>query len=371
MLEKTRGFRDAIKNIDFILIALTVLAALFGIVMISSAGGDSAAKYVTVQTAALILGVAGIIIISILDYDYLARLSKYIFIVCVILLVLVLIPGLGVMQNGARSWFVLGPVSFQPAELVKVGFVITFSKHLSETGNGLNAPRNLWKVILHPAVLCVLMLLQPDFGTVVVFVMMAAAMLFMAKISWKYLVGALAVLVAMCPIAWFFLLQQYQKDRIINLFYPENDPTGSGYHVIQSKIAVGSGKLTGMGLYNGSSRYNNLLPERHTDFIYSVVCEELGMIGGIAVIILLSAIILRCLYIGINARNSEGLYICTGVAAMLAFQAFENIGMCIGIFPVTGITLPFFSYGGSSLVTNMLAIGLVLNVRYRYKKINF
>ena len=371
MLEKTRGVKDAVRNIDFLLIILTILAAVFGIVMISSAGGENAARYVIVQSAALVLGIIGVVIISILDYDYLARLSKYIYIACVALLVLVLIPGIGSVQNGARSWFNLGPVSLQPAEIVKVGFVITFSKHLSDVGSGLNKPKNLWKVLLHPAILCFLMLLQPDFGTVVVFVMMAAAMLFMAKLNWKYILGAVLAFAAMCPIAWFFLLKPYQKDRITVLLNPDLDPMGSGYHVIRSRIAVGSGRLTGMGLYNGASRYSNLLPERHTDFIYSIVCEELGMIGALAVIILLTAIILRCLYIGLNARNSEGLYICTGVAAMLAFQAFENIGMCIGIFPVTGITLPFFSYGGSSLMTNMLAIGLVLNVRYRYKRINF
>lgn len=371
MLEKTNGFRDAVKNIDFTLIVLTIITAVFGIIVISSAGGENSSKLVIVQSGALILGLIGIIIISILDYDYLARLSKYIFIACVILLILVLIPGVGVVKNGARSWFVLGPINLQPAELVKIGFIITFSKHLSETGTSLNQPREIWKVLIHPAILCLLMLLQPDFGTVVVFFMMTVAMLFMAKLSWKYFAGGLGAIVAFLPIAWFFLLKQYQKDRILTLFNPENDPSGSGYHVIQSKIAVGSGKLTGMGLYNGSSRYNNLLPERHTDFIYSVVCEELGMIGGIVVILLLSAMIIRCLYIGINARNREGLYICTGVAAMLTFQAFENIGMCIGLFPVTGITLPFFSYGGSSLLTNMLAIGLVINVRFRYKKINF
>lgn len=371
MLEKTKGFRDKIKNIDFTLIFLTIATAVFGIIIISSAGGEGSFKYVIVQSGALVLGAVGIVVISILDYDYLARLSKYIFAACVILLILVLIPGIGVVRGGARSWFDLGPVKLQPAELVKIGFIITFSKHLSEVGSVLNRPKELWKVLLHPAVLCVLLLLQPDFGTAMVFIVMAVAMLFVAKLNWKYFVCGFAGLVALCPIAWFFLLKPYQRDRIITLFNPENDPSGSGYHVIQSKIAVGSGKLTGMGLYNGSSRYNNLLPERHTDFIYAVVCEELGMLGGIVVIALLTAIIIRCLYIGMHARNSEGMYICTGVAAMLAFQSFENIGMCLGLFPVTGITLPFFSYGGSSLLTTMLAIGLVINVRYRYKKINF
>lgn len=371
MLEKTRNFREMVRNIDFTLIFLTVAAAVFGIVVISGAGGENSLRYVIVQSAALFIGIVGIIIISILDYDYLAGLSKFIFAACVVLLIIVLIPGIGSLQNGARSWFNLGPISFQPAELVKIGFVITFSKHLSQVGNRINEPKELLKVLIHPAILCVLILMQPDFGTAMVFVMMTIAMLFMAKLDIKYFIGGAAAALAAAPIAWFFVLKQYQKDRIITLFNPENDPSGSGYHVLQSKIAIGSGKLTGMGLYNGSSRYNNLLPERHTDFIYAAVCEELGMIGGIAVIVLLTAIILRCLYIGINARNSEGMYICTGVAAYLAFQVFENIGMCVGIFPVTGITLPFFSYGGSSLFTTFLAIGLVLNVRYRYKKINF
>lgn len=371
MLNSTRRLKDVFKNIDYPLIALTLAIAIFGIVMISSAGGSNAARYVTVQSAALVIGLIGVIVISILDYDYLARLSKYIYVICIALLILVLIPGVGSEQNGARSWFNFGPISFQPAEVVKIGFVITFSKHLSMVESEINKPKNVLKLLAHVGILCILMLLQPDFGTVMVFVMMAVCMLFMAKISWKYIAAGFGVLAAFAPFAWFFLLADYQKDRIITLFNPENDPTGAGYHVIQSKIAIGSGKVFGSGLYNGASQYNNLLPERHTDFIYSVVCEELGMIGGIAVIVLLSAIIIRCLFIGLHARNSEGMYICSGVAAMLLVQSFENIGMCLGVFPVTGITLPFISYGGSSLVTNMLAIGLVLNVRYRYKKINF
>ena len=141
--------------------------------------------------------------------------------------------------------------------------------------------------------------------------------------------------------------------------------------VISSHFITGSGRFFGSGLYKGSSQLNNALPERHTDFIYSVVCEELGMIGGILVIILISAIIIRCIYIGMNARNRLGTYMCIGVAAMLLFQAFENIGMCIGIFPVTGVTLPFFSYGGSSILTTILSVGLVLNVKYRSRMINF
>lgn len=218
---------------------------------------------------------------------------------------------------------------------------------------------------------CVLLLLQPDLGTAAVFFGIALVMLFAAGLSWKYLASGLGALAVLFPLMWFFVLQDYQKNRLISAFRPEQDPSGAGYHVLQSKLAVGSGKFFGTGLYKGSSQVNNLLPERHTDFIYSAVCEELGMIGGILVILLLVLLIYRCLFIGLNARNPLGTHICVGVAAMLIFQVFENIGMCLGLFPVTGITLPFYSYGGSSMVTTMLALGLVLNVRYRSRMINF
>ncbi|MEG2583344.1 MAG: rod shape-determining protein RodA [Oscillospiraceae bacterium] len=371
MLNASNEFRGLLKKFDFLLMSLTIITAVFGIIIISSAGGENATRYVTVQTVALLIGVVAIVVLMILDYEYLANLSMYIFIACVGLLVLVAIPGIGRVENGARSWFSLGPISFQPAEIAKIGFIITFSKQLSELDGDINSPKNILKLLAHIAIFCGLILLQPDFGTAVVFAVMAFGMLFVAKISWKYIVGGFSALAAAVPIAWFFFLKEYQKNRIINVFNPENDPSGSGYHVIQSKIAVGSGKVFGTGLYKGSSQFNNLLPERHTDFIYSVVCEELGMLGGILVILLLVSIIARCLYVGMNSRNKLGMYICTGVAAMFIFQSFENIGMCIGIFPVTGITLPFFSYGGSSLLTNMIAIGLVINVHYRCKYINF
>ncbi len=364
-------FRGFIRNMDFLLVALILIAAVFGIVMISSAGGENGVRYVIVQTVALILGSVGVCVLMILDYEYLSRISLHLSAVCLLLLVLVLIPGIGTVENGARSWFVLGPLSLQPAEIAKIVFIIVFAKELSENEGRINDIRVLAKILLYAIVPIVLILMQPDFGTAVVFIFVAAVMLFVAGISWKYVVGGISALVVACPIAWIFFLQDYQKARIINLFNPENDPSGTGYHVIQSKIAAGSGRIFGSGLYKGSSQLNNLLPERHTDFIYSVVCEELGMIGGVLVILLIAAIIIRSIYIGINARNSLGTYMCIGVAAMLIFQSFENIGMCIGLFPVTGITLPFFSYGGSSLLTTLIAMGLVLNVKHKSRMINF
>ncbi len=367
-LNKHNDFK---KNFDFVLFFLTLAAAIFGIVMISSAA-PSAGRYVAVQTVTLFLGLAAMVVVIFLDYEYLAGLWLYLYGVSLILLILVLIPGIGTYENGARSWFRFGSlIGVQPAELVKLAFIITFSKHLSEVDYMVNRPRNLLFLLLHAGIFLGLIMLQPDFGTTVVFVCIMITLLFAAKISWKYIAGGLGAVAAAVPVVWFFVLEEYQKQRIINLFNPENDPSGSGYQVTQSKMAIGSGQLFGNGLYQGGSQFNNFLPERHTDFIFSVVCEELGFIGGLAVIALLMAIVIRCIIIGINARNNLGMYICLGVAAMFTFHIFENVGMCIGIMPVTGIPLPFFSYGGSSLLTNLIAVGLVLNVRYRSKVINF
>lgn len=368
MFHSSYRLRTLTRNLDMPLVALILLNTFFGMLMISSAGGG---KYLLIQALAFLLGIGGVVALMILDYDYLAQISQYLYGAGVLLLVLVLIPGIGAVRGGARSWFALGPISIQPAEIAKIFFIITFSKKLEDNREHINDIRVLGKLLLYPAILCGLLLLQPDFGTAAVFVGITIVMLFAAGLAWKYFFYGLGALVVVFPIFWFFILQDYQKSRLISAFNPEIDPAGAGYHVIQSKIAVGSGKFFGTGLYKGSSQVNNLLPERHTDFIYSAVCEELGFIGGLLVLLLLAALIFRCFYIGSNARNELGNHICIGVAAMLIFQVFENIGMCLGLFPVTGITLPFYSYGGSSMVTTMLAVGLVLNVRYRCRMINF
>lgn len=363
--------QNILKNFDFILLFLCIAAAIFGMIMITSAT-KSPIKYVLVQGAALVMGLIAVFCIMIVDYEYLVKLSKYLYGVSIFLLAIVLIPGIGTMENGARSWFRIGNiVSIQPAEFVKLFFIVTFSSHIARTGMLLNRPKNILFLCLHLGIIVGMILLQPDFGTATVFFCMAFVMLFVAGLAWKYIAVLFGAVAALTPVAWIFLLKPYQKDRILTLFNPEMDPMGSGYHVVHSKTTVGSGQLMGNGLFNGASQYNNFLPERHTDFIFSVVCEELGFIGALVVIGLLVAIIVRCVQIGLNAKNDIGKYICMGVAAMFAFHLIENVGMCIGIMPVTGIPLPFFSYGGSSMLTNLIAIGLVMNVKYRSRVINF
>ncbi len=368
MFQSSYRLRTLFRNLDIPLVILILLNSLLGFLMISSAGGSN---YFVIQLVAFLLGIVGVVVLMVLDYDYLSRISLYLYGAGLLLLILVLIPGIGAVRGGARSWFAFGPVNFQPAEMMKLFFIIFFARKLSDNQEQLNQPKSLLFLLLYLVIIFFLLLLQPDFGTAAVFGGIALVMLFTAGISWKYLLYGLGAIAALCPLMWFVVLQDYQKNRLITAFQPELDPSGAGYQAIQSKTAVGSGKVFGTGLYKGSSQVGNLLPERHTDFIYSAICEELGMFGGILVIVLLTLLIVRCIFVGLNSRNALGRHICTGVAAMLAFQVFENIGMCLGLFPVTGITLPFYSYGGSSMITTMLAMGLVLSVRYRCRLINF
>ena len=198
-----------------------------------------------------------------------------------------------------------------------------------------------------------------------VFAFIFIVLMFSAEISYKYVITALSLGVLSLPLVYLFLLSPYQQHRIQVFFNPELDKLGSGYNVIQSKIAVGSGEFYGKGFLNGTQNQLGILPTKHTDFIFSTIAEEWGFIGAMAVVLLLFFIIFRCISIGKSSGSSYGRYICLGVAAMLIFHTFENIGMCIGLMPVTGIPLPFISYGGTSLITNMMAIGIVLNISKR------
>ncbi len=370
-MKKTKHFNYS--DIDFFLLAVTLVCAVFGIVMISSAVNsmDSGSKYLIIQGAAAVIGICCMMLLVAVDYETLGKLSKIIYAVCIMLLVLVLVIGTGAESTGSKSWIRFGPIGIQPSEFVKIGFIITFSKAVSDMGDDINKPLNLLKLIAHLGILLALILMQPDFGTAMVFIFIFAGILFVSGISYKYIVSALAVMGAAVPVAWFFLLQEYQKNRIRVFLNPESDPLGAGYHVIQSKIAIGSGEVFGKGLYHGTQTQLGYLPVKHTDFIYSVVGEELGMVGCIIVAVLLFTLVFRCISNSRLAKDKFSSNICIGVACMFLAHIFENIGMCIGLMPVTGIPLPFFSYGGSSVLTNFVAIGLVLCVYARRKVLSF
>lgn len=358
-----------LNHFDHTLFLLTILAGIFGIIAIYSATRSlNTNSQVFVQSASFFIGVLIMFILSRINYQAFGYTAIPIYIICIFMLVAVLIFGT-TGGWGARSWIRFGPIGIQPSEICKIGFSITFAKHLASVKDNINRPLSILLLVLHLAVLVGLILLEPDAGSAMVFCFMALVMMFVAGISFKYLASAFVLLIASSPLIYFFLLSDYQKHRIQVFFNPEMDKLGSGYNVIQSKIAVGSGRLLGKGYLKGTQNQLGFLPTKHTDFIFSVISEEMGFIGAILVILLLFLIIARCIKIAQESDDLFGRYICCGIASMLIFHAFENAGMCIGLMPVTGIPLPFFSYGGTSLLTNMIAIGIVLSVSAHSKKV--
>ena len=371
MLNK-RVVKNFFSKLDYVLIAMTVVLASFGLLVIYSATRslDSGFRQMLVQTLAMVLGIIFMFVLASIDYENYTDYVKYIYAGSIAVLVFVLIFGEGKEETGANSWIRIAGIGVQPSELVKIAFAITFSTHLAKVKDDINSFKVICGLFLHFAILAGLVIIQNDTGTALVFLFMFLMMLFVAGISYKYVFIAAGGLAAMLPLAWF-LLADYQKNRILVFLNPERDAKGAGFQVLQSKIAIGSGGFMGRGYLQGPQNQLAMLPEKDTDFIYGVVGEEFGFIGAVLVLFLLVLIIIRCIYIAQKAKNDMGSYICIGVAAMFTFHTFENICMCIGLMPVTGIPLPFVSYGGSSVATNFMAVGLVLSVWSRRRVINF
>ncbi len=362
----SRSLKRRQNGFDRILLNITILASLMGLFAVYSAtlsyGGVT---NILVQSGAFLIGAAAMTALSFFDYEQYNLLVLPIFLVSIALLVLVLLIGTGADEVGAKSWIRFGPIGIQPAEIAKLGFVITFGYHLSKKEKTINKLTTLIGLGVHLFAYLALIMLQPDAGSAMVFCFMFAVLLFLSGLSLKIILPVLGVGVASLPFIYKFLLSPYQQHRIQVFLSPELDPLGRGYNVIQSKIAVGSGGLFGKGYLQGTQNQLGFLPAKHTDFIFSTVAEELGFIGAALVVAVLAVIITRCFMVAARANNSFGRNIAAGVGAMLLFHTIENVGMCIGLMPVTGIPLPFFSYGGTSMLTNLVAIGLVLSVSRR------
>lgn len=356
---------------DMILLICSVAAALFGIFVINSASYslNGHFRYVTVQTFAFFIGIVAMLAITLFKYKSMEKISPFIFGGSILLLLSVL--ALGKLSHGTQGWLVIGPLTLQPSEIVKLFFIVTLAHHISLVREKMNSPKALFLLVLHLLSYITPILLQPDFGTATVFCFIFVCVLFFSGLNRKYIISAFCALLAGLPIGWFFL-KDFQKRRIISFLNPESDPTNSGYHILQSQLSIGSGKLFGRGYLNGPQTQFGYLPEKQTDFIFSVIGEELGLAGTLFTVVLLFIIIYRCFD---NARSFEhdsfGEIICVGVGAMLLFHTVENIGMCIGLLPITGIPLPFISYGGSNLVTSLCAVGLVQSVVVRRRQIKF
>ena len=352
---------------DWILFILSTIISIFGLFMVySTTRSFGSNTNIIVQSVAWVLGIGSLFVFCFFDYEQFANMIKYIIYASLILLAGVLIWGI-TGDWGARSWIRIGSVGIQPAEFVKLGFTITFAWHLSKVSHKLNELKTLFFLGLHLAVPVFLILMQPDAGSAMVFMFMFICMMFTAKLSYKYIFPIAGAVLAAIPIVYNFVLDAYQRQRILVVLNPELDPINSGYNVLQSKIAVGSGGIFGKGFTHGTQNMMEYLPAKHTDFIFSVIAEEFGFIGSVLTVCILFAIIMRCFSVAKKADNLFGRFICVGVGSMLLFHTFENVGMCIGLMPVTGIPLPFISYGGTSLVTNLAAVGLVMSVSYHNK----
>ncbi len=357
-----------VMEFDWILFIAVIILSVFGVVMIFSATRNSGAdSSVIVQGAAFIIGLALLLMACFFDYEQFANLVKPIYIFCVLILILVLVIGTGDSEWGARSWIRIGSVGIQPSEIAKVCFILTFSYHLSKVQDKINKPLIILGLLLHIGVLLGLIMMQPDAGSAMVFIFMFICLMFVAKLSYKYIIPVGVAGIASLPLIYTYVLNDTQRTRIQVFFNPELEPLDGGYHVIQSKIAIGSGGLWGKGFLHGTQTQLGYLPTPSTDFIFGVISEEFGFIGAALVVLALFVVIYRCIKTAQKADNLFGRYICVGVAGMLLFHTFENVGMCIGLMPVTGIPLPFISYGGTSLVTNLIAVGLVMSVAYHNK----
>lgn len=359
------------KRFDFVVFFTVILLSIYGLLVIFSAtAAENSVSYLKTQGIAFGLGLITIIVLVMINYDLFGKLYLLIYAVCNLLLIAVLIFGVGEETWGANSWLVIGPLRFQPSEFVKIGIIICVAKYIDKNHESINELFTLVKILVFAFIPVGLVLMQPDFGTALVFVFFIAIMLFVAGLNYKYIFFAAIAGIISLPILWLSF-DEYQKKRILVFFDPTLDAMDSGYQVIQSKIAIGSGQLFGMGIFNGNQTQYGFLPEKHTDFIFAVIGEELGLIGGLALLVLYFILILRLIRIARNAKDIFGSLIVVGVISMMVFHIIENIGMTMGLMPVTGIPLPFISYGGTFMLSNMICIGLALSVGMRKEGLSF
>lgn len=306
-----------------------------------------------------------------IDYDKILKIAPVFYGACIFLLILVLFTE---QINGASSWFNIGSFSFQPSEFGKIATILFMAYALNllqaRSKKEINKIHKLLAVLLIVAVPILLIVVEPDFGTATAYIFATVFILFVSGIDKKYIFLAIALVAILVPVI-YINLPAHALQRIEVYLHPESDPRGSGYNIIQSKLAIGAGQILGMGLFQGNQTQLGYLHPKTTDFIFSAIGEEMGFVMGAVIIITYVILITRIVYIAKTAKDNVGSYIAIGVAGILCFHMIENIGMTMGLLPITGVPLPFVSYGGSSLLTNFICMGLVVNVSARRQKAIF
>ena len=364
--------RRPLRHLDPLLLLTAMGLALIGITMVYSATHQSLlaqnldpAIYLKRQTVFLALGVVGVGVAASFDYRFLKVYAGLLYVASLVLLILVRTP-LGTTVKGSQRWFSFLGFQFAPSEAAKLALIVMLAAFLSELRSSDRTLEDVYRATAIAAVPGLLVFLQPDLGTSIVLAAILLGVLIVAGARVRHL-GVLAVTALVLVFAAFQMgvIQEYQVARVTAFLDPQNDPGVANYQRQQSEIAIGSGGLTGRGYLKGPQTNLDFVPEQHTDFIFTVVGEEFGFAGSAAVLLLFTVLIWRAFRIAVLSKDPFGTYVAAGIGSMFAIQAFVNIGMTIGIMPITGIPLPFVSYGGSSLIVNAIAVGLLLNIHMR------
>jgi rod shape determining protein RodA len=352
-------------HFDWPLFGCALLILLMGLLNLHSATFNlPVARFFSAQVGWVGLGLALALLVMLVDYRLLAHLAYPIYVVILILLAIVLFKGKAAL--GAQRWISLGPLSIQPSELSKLAVVFCLAKyfHTRREKEQLGFAGLLWPALL-TGVPFLLILKQPDLGTGLVVASVAISLILFFGVKLRVIVIALLIAGASVPLVWKYALHGYQKDRVITFLAPEKFSQGKGYQVIQSMIAIGAGELTGKGYLKGSQSKLQFLPKQYTDFVFSNFAEEFGFLGSAFLLFLFASLALLCLNVSFTAKETFGMFLAFGLTAMISCQAVINLAMESGALPVVGITLPLFSYGGTSLLTTMMAIGLLMNISMR------
>lgn len=358
------------KRYDIYLLIAVIVLTIFGLIMIYSSSYvwaeykfNDPYKYLKQQSLFIAIGIILMIIVSKIDYKIYYKKANIILGICLLLLGLVLIPGIGSVRNGSRSWFGIGSFGIQPSEFAKLGLIIFTSRYLSNSNKFIkDIKRGVIPILVVLFLIFGLIMLQPDFGTGMIIVISILALLFVAGVNLKFFI--FLGVIGLVGIAGLIAIAPYRMDRITSFLNPWSDPLGTGFQIIQSLYAIGPGGLLGMGFLNSRQKHF-YLPEPQTDFIFSIISEEFGVLGVIIVATLFVFIMYRGIKIALSCEDLFGKYLAFGLIFQIIIQTVLNLMVVIGLIPVTGVTLPFLSYGGSSLLISMMSIGIILNVSKR------
>jgi len=358
--------RRLVQNFDWLLLVLVFLITAMGLVNLYSAGfnraGGGTPLYIK-QLYWLAVGLGLMVLTMLYDYRHLEKMGYPAYLLSIILLVAVMVAGK--MVSGSRRWLPLGPFAFQPSELAKIAIILVLATYFTRRPR---LEKMRLRELLVPGVLVLipvgLIIRQPDLGSGILVSLVAASMILFVGVYWRTLASLALTMALASPLVWS-LLKDYQRQRVLTFLNPEQDPLGAGYHIIQSMIAVGSGQFWGKGFLQGTQSQLYFLPEQHTDFVFSVFAEEWGFVGSLVLLLLFCGLALWGLQVARDCKERYGQLLALGVTALIFWQMFINLCMVTGFMPVVGIPLPLFSYGGSSLITTLLGVGFLLNIRMR------